>query len=60
MGNKQNIYAKNRRLPKQQCVMADKIAKICIDNYEKYGVLLSVCVVQAFVRRLFLWWKQIL
>ena len=47
--NSTSIYAKNRQLPKQQRVVADKIAEICVDNYEKYGVLPSVCVAQAFI-----------
>lgn len=38
-----------RELPSQQREMADRIAKVCMENYEKYGVLPSVCVGQAFI-----------
>lgn len=40
-------YAKE--LPAAKRKTADRIAKVCMDNYEKYGVLPSVCVGQAFI-----------
>ena len=38
-----------RELPAGQKKTAERIAKVCMDNYEKYGVLPSVCVGQAFI-----------
>ena len=43
-----HVEAKSK-LPSNQRRIADVIAKIAIDNYDKYGVLPSVAVAQAFV-----------
>lgn len=42
-----SVYA--RELPNRQRQMADRIAQFCMENWEKYGVLPSVCVGQAFI-----------
>ena len=42
-----DVYAKD--LSEAQSNTADTIAQICIENWETYGVLPSVCVGQAFI-----------
>lgn len=61
---KKKGYVKNKYLTKKQPQVikksdttlkgirksnADRIARVCIKNYKKYGVLPSVCVAQAFI-----------
>ena len=38
-----------RELPNRQQQMADRIAEICMEHWDEYGVLPSVCVGQAFI-----------
>ena len=45
-GNTQ-VYAK--QLQKDKANTADRLAEICVENWDKYGVLPSVCVAQAFI-----------
>lgn len=41
--------ASAKTLPKQQQIMANKIARVVINKYDEYGVLPSVAVSQAFI-----------
>lgn len=44
-----NVEAKQRKFTKSQQYYADRIAKVVSDNWNKYGVLPSVAVAQAFI-----------
>ena len=49
LGQGDTANAAKRTLTKAQQRRADIIAQICIDNWDKYGVLPSTCLAQAFV-----------
>ena len=44
-----NISEGTSRLSSEQVKTADYLAQMCIDNWDEYGVLPSVCIAQAFI-----------
>lgn len=44
-----NTYSAQVALTGTMKINADKLAKACVENYEEYGVLPSVCIGQAYI-----------